>query len=117
MGTFAGLLIEERLALGSLLIRVITHMDAGDLIASLKAQRYGVTSIPAKGPEGDVNVIYSVIRREDLKKVVEIIKRFNPKAFYSIEDVKFVSEGIFPLKQPASGWYSQSAFRRWRKGK
>lgn len=50
-------------------------------------------------------------------EVVEIIKRFNPKAFYSIEDVKFVSEGIFPLKLPTSRWYPQSALRRWRKGK
>ncbi|UCF06138.1 MAG: DUF2179 domain-containing protein [bacterium] len=117
MGTFVGLLIEERLALGTLLIRVITRMNARDLIASLRTQHYGVTSIPAMGPEGDVNVIYSVIRREDLKKVIDIIKRFNPNAFYSIEDVKFVSEGIFPLKQPASRWYLQSALRWWRKGK
>jgi len=117
MGTYVGLLIEERLALGTILIRVITRMDAAELIASLKARNYGVTSIPAMGPDGKVNVIYSVIRREDLKTVTEIIKRFNPKAFYSIEDVKFVSEGIFPLNPPFSRRHVRSALRRTRKGK
>jgi uncharacterized protein YebE (UPF0316 family) len=117
MGTFVGLLIEERMALGMLLIRVMTRMDAAELITSLKERNYGVTAIPAEGPTGEVKVIYSVIRREDLKEVVEIIKRFNPKAFYSIEDVRFVSEGIFPLKHPVSRWYPRSATRRWRKGK
>ena len=117
MGTFVGLLIEERMAIGTLLIRVITRADAGDLISSLKARNYGVTSIPAEGPSGSVNVIYSVIRREDLKEVVEIIKRFNPKAFYSIEDVKFASDGIFPLKPTVSHWRPRLIMRGWRKGK
>lgn len=117
MGTFVGLLIEEKLALGMVLIRVITRVDAGDLVASLRAQDYGVTSMPAEGPEGKVNIIYSVIRREDLKKVVEIIQRFNPKAFYSIEDVKFVSEGIFPLKAYKDHWKPLYVFKGIRKGK
>lgn len=117
MGTLVGLLIEERMALGTLLIRVITRIDAGDLVASLRERNYGVTSMPAAGPEGPVNIIYSVIRREDLNEVVEIIKRFNPKAFYSIEDIKSVSEGIFPLKTTVGRWYTRSVLRRWRKGK
>lgn len=117
MGTFVGLLIEEKLALGMVLIRVITRVDAGDLVASLRAQDYGVTSMPAEGPEGKVNIIYSVIRREDLNKVVEIIQRFNPKAFYSIEDVKFVSEGIFPSKTYKGHWKPLYVFKGMRKGK
>lgn len=117
VGTFVGLLVEEKLAFGMVLIRVITRVGAGDLIASLRVQDYGVTSMLAEGPEGKVNIIYSVIRREDLKEVVEIIQRFNPKAFYSIEDVKFVSEGIFPLKTFKGNWKPLHVFKGVRKGK
>jgi uncharacterized protein YebE (UPF0316 family) len=117
MGTFIGLIIEEKLAIGILLIRVITRVDASNLIASLKAQHYGVTSVPAEGPDGKVNVIYSLIRREDLHKVVDIIQQFNPKAFYSIEDVKFVSEGIFPAKAQGYQRGLFNTFQRMRKGK
>jgi len=40
--------------------------------------------------------------------VENLVKSTNPKAFYSIEDVKSVSHGVFPVKTVA---------RRWRKGK
>ena len=33
------------------------------------------------------------------------IKRFNPKAFYTVEDVRFVSGGVFPVTD--SRWKSK----------
>ena len=55
------------------------------------------TNIDAKGSRGDVNIIYTVIQRHDLQNVINIIKEFNPKAFYTVEDVRFVSAGISQL--------------------
>ncbi|MDY6934010.1 MAG: DUF2179 domain-containing protein [Spirochaetota bacterium] len=97
-GNFVGIFIEERLAVGILLIRIITKRDASQLIEYLKADGYGVTVIDAEGACGKVNVIYTIIDRHNLEDVVGIIKSFNPKAFYSVEDVKFISERISPLK-------------------
>jgi uncharacterized membrane-anchored protein YitT (DUF2179 family) len=51
-----------------------------------------------------VKVIYTVVKRQDLHYVIEIIKKFNPQAFYTIEEVKTVSEGIFPIRDP---WYKK----------
>ncbi|MFT5207237.1 MAG: hypothetical protein ACI9CF_000986 [Candidatus Omnitrophota bacterium] len=96
MGTYVGMLIEERLAIGHLVIRVITNRDASELIKSLDANGYGVTSIDALGSEGNVHVIFTVVKRLKAKNVVEIIKKYNPKAFYTIEDIRSVREGIFP---------------------
>ncbi len=99
-GNFVGIYIEERLAMGTFVIRVITRKDASGLIRGLRSAGYGATSITAQGGSGAVFVIYSVIKRSNLDDVVAIIKKFNPKAFYSIEDVRFVSEGVFPLNRP-----------------
>jgi uncharacterized membrane-anchored protein YitT (DUF2179 family) len=41
-------------------------------------------------------MVFTIIKRQDLKHVVGIIKDFNPNAFYSIEEVKSVAEGVFP---------------------
>jgi uncharacterized protein YebE (UPF0316 family) len=98
-GNFVGICIEERLAMGTLVIRVITRKGASELITGLRSAGYGATSITAQGGSGAVSVIYSVIKRSNLDDVVAIIKKFNPKAFYSIEDVRFVSEGVFPLNK------------------
>jgi len=118
MGTYIGLQIEKRLAIGSSIIRIITQKNAAELIAYLRSQGYGVTSLEANGSMGKVNVIYMTIKRQDFPSVTDIIQRFNPKAFYTVEDVRGVSEGIFPMKKsrlshiPVLG-----SFMFWRKGK
>ncbi|MBP6342419.1 MAG: DUF2179 domain-containing protein [Candidatus Omnitrophica bacterium] len=98
MGNFIGMRIEERLAVGLEVIRVITRKDATELFEHLKKQGYGVTCLDAQGATGKVNLIFTVVQRCQHDKVISIIKQFNPKAFYSVEDVKSVSEGgVFPL--------------------
>ncbi len=117
IGNLVGIIIEERLAMGKLVIRVITKKDASQLIDGLRVAGHGVTSIPAQGSMGLVHVIFSVIKRSDLEEVVGIIRKFNPKAFYSIEDVRFASEGVFSVKRP---FYQRSFFpipRAFRKSK
>lgn len=107
-GNYIGLKLEEKLAMGIIKIQIITRKSADLLIEQLKASGYGITHHDAKGGSEDVSIIYTIIKRTKLEKVVEQIKSFNPNAFYSIEDVRFVSHGVFPEK-PAS-W-------RLRKGK
>jgi uncharacterized protein YebE (UPF0316 family) len=95
-GVFVGLLIEEKLAMGSRLIRTITRMDATDLIGALREADFGVTSVVAEGNSGPVNLIYSVIKRSDLPKYIGLMNEYNPRAFFTVEDVRSVNEGIFP---------------------
>jgi uncharacterized protein YebE (UPF0316 family) len=99
-GNFVGICVEEKLAMGTFIIRIVTNRDAAELVQRMRTAGYGATSLDAEGASGPVNVIYSVVRRGSIDDVVEIIKRFNPNAFYSIEDVRFVSEGIFPVREP-----------------
>jgi len=116
MGTFIGLQIEKWLAIGTSIIRIITQKEATELISHLKSEAYGVTSMDAQGVKGKVHVLYLIIRRHDFKNVAEIIRKFNPNAFYTVEDVRLVSKGIFPSKishhTPVIG-----PFTFWRKGK
>lgn len=106
-GVFVGLLIEEKLAIGTRLIRTITRMHAADLIAALREADFGVTSVAAEGNSGPVNLIYSVIKRSDLPKYIGMVNEYNPRAFYSIEDIRTVNEGIFPRRRNLFGrWFS-----------
>jgi uncharacterized protein YebE (UPF0316 family) len=107
-GNYIGLLLEERLAMGIVKIQIITRKSAVDLIKNLQNAGYGITHHEAKGSSEIVSIIYSIIKRNEIHKVEKIVKATNPKAFYSIEDVKSVSHGIFPVKEAA---------RRWRTGK
>jgi uncharacterized protein YebE (UPF0316 family) len=114
MGNYVGMRLEERLALGNLLIRVMTPINGNELIKNLNIRGYGATMVEGEGSMGKVQLIYSIVKRENLKKVIDIIQEFNPKAFYSIEDIRKVSSGIFPAKSPL---HNVNPFKRWRKGK
>jgi len=115
MGNYVGIYIEEKMAIGTLVVRIITKKDASDLIESLKSRNYGITIVDAQGATGSVKLIFTVIKRVDIDEVVGMIKHFNPKAFYSIEEVRGASEGVFPSHK--SRFNLLSAFRLNRPGK
>lgn len=114
-GNYIGMIVEERLAMGLALIRIITQRDATNLIDYLRAAGYGVTVLDAQGKQGPGKVLFSVVKRKNIRDVEDAIHEFNPKAFYSIEDVRRAAEGTFPATVPGPTPFSFG--RVIRKGK
>ena len=114
-GNYVGMLVEEKLALGTQLVRVITQKDAALLIEQLHKHGFGVTSVMANGIHGPVHIIYSVTGRKSMPVLLDLIRKFNPQAFYSVEDVRYVKSGVFPETVPSL--LRPRLFRRGRKGK
>jgi uncharacterized protein YebE (UPF0316 family) len=94
-GNFVGMYLEERLAIGHEMIRVITRKDATSLIEKLRDMGYGVTSVKAEGIEGEVAIIYIIARRRMIGEVLDKINYFNPRALYTVESIKYVNKEIF----------------------
>ncbi len=117
MGNYVGIRIAEKLSLGVVLIRVVTKKDALPLVECLKAGNYGVTSVDGHGTSGQVKVVFTIVPRREVPSVVDLIRKFNPQAFYSIEDVGFVEKGIFPLRRGWRDFNLLRLFRPFRKGK
>lgn len=99
-GTYVGIWLEEKLSLGKVIVRVITRKDATELVECMRSSDFPVTAINAEGETGNVKVIFTIIRRQMLPRMVKMIKQFNPNAFYSVEDVRFVSEIALPSQHP-----------------
>jgi len=116
-GNFIGMIIEEKLAMGIQMIRVFTYHNGADLVQRLNAKGFGATSIEAHGAKEKVHLIYTIVKRNELPEVLDVIEKFNPKAFYTIEDVKAVNEGIFHQKKPNTAFPFSNILRAWRKGK
>jgi uncharacterized protein YebE (UPF0316 family) len=94
-GNLIGMWIDEKLSIGTLIVRVIPKFDTTGLIADLSSRDFGVTVSDASGARGPVKIVMSIIKRKDLTTFVEIVHKHNPNAFYTVEDVKAVSEGVF----------------------
>ena len=101
LGNYVGIIIEHKIALGMVVLRVITRHEATKLIDFFKKSDYGITILEANDGFEPVSVIFTIIKRSNLPVIVTNIKKYNPGAFYSVEDVRFVSNAIFPT---TSNW-------------
>jgi uncharacterized protein YebE (UPF0316 family) len=95
-GTAIGQAIERRLSLGMVLVRVITPSSSQELRRRLRDLSFGFTHVPAQGAEGPVEIVFTVIRRQHLQQVQEIIREVLPDAFYSVEEVAGARERVYP---------------------
>jgi uncharacterized protein YebE (UPF0316 family) len=111
-GTFIGLSLEEKMAIGTLIVRVIVKQDPSELVQQLHDAGYGVTFVDAHGVSGKVSLIYTIVKRKDLAEVVNIIHLHHPKAFLSIEEVRSTQEGIFPVQQHRSAFVNHFMLRK-----
>jgi uncharacterized protein YebE (UPF0316 family) len=105
-GNFLGIAIEERLALGTLVVRIITNRDARNLIQAFRNNNYGVTWVEAHGLFGPVQVFFTIIPRRQLKAALHLIRLFDPSTFYSVEDIRtaaFYSSASVPESHLDSG--------------
>lgn len=104
-GNFVGITIENKISIGKVIVRIITRMNSEELIAHLRSSGFGTTVLNAEGSTGPVKVIFTVVERSDTRRVVEIVREHNPLAFYSIEDVRMVSDAVTPFRLPSRrGW-------------
>lgn len=100
-GTFFGLYIEDKMKVGTVLVRIITLNKSAELIEALKEAGVAVTSVDAKGGYNDVKIIFTVMKRKKLNKVFTIVKEIDPEAFFSTEDVKYSNKHHDHLLNPS----------------
>ncbi len=98
-GTYLGIILEEKLSLGFIILRVITYKDANELVIHLREKKYSVTVLDAEGVSGAVKLIFLVLKRINAPDIIKLIKEYNPNAFYTMEDLKFVSGGVIPVQE------------------
>ena len=96
LGNLLGIVVEKKLAMGTVIVRVITHRDAFELIEQLRAANFGVTCVEGQGGSGRVQIVMTVVKRRQLREVVALIDEHHPNAFYAVDDVQAACDGIFP---------------------
>lgn len=98
-GNYIGLLVEEKLALGRVAVRVFMKRDSDILVGKLSRAGYGVTRLNGEGTHGAIDIIYTLIDRSALPEVVGLIHEVNPKTFYAVEEIRNASQGVFPISR------------------
>lgn len=91
-GIFVGMIIEERIAYGKVIVRIITRKEITELISFLNAENFRYTHVNAEGPDGHENLVFTVLEREKLETLLFKLKAILPTAFYTVEKVNRAAE-------------------------
>jgi len=116
-GNYVGIWLDNKIAMGLQVVRIITRYDANALVHALKENGFGITYIEGEGLSGKVKIIFTLIQRRNLPEVISMVKHFNPKAFFSVEDVRMASEKIYPKKALLSFGGRKKWLKMEKKGK
>ncbi|MFQ6091317.1 MAG: DUF2179 domain-containing protein [bacterium] len=99
-GTFIGISIEERLSLGYSLARIVSRGAAEAIAAKLWANGFGASVIDARGKEGPVKIIHSLVRRRQVKSLLSLVESVDPKAFITLQHPRSSLHGYLnPVKK------------------
>jgi uncharacterized protein YebE (UPF0316 family) len=102
-GIFIGMIIEERIAYGKVIVRIITRKEVQELINFLNVKKFRYTHVSAEGPDGHENLVFTVLERESLEELLYKLKDILPTAFYTVEKVNRATE-VGTLVEETSRW-------------
>src|SRR3990170_3906285 len=109
-GIFVGMIIEERIAYGKVIVRIITRKEVNELINFLNEKRFRYTHVNAEGPDGHENLVFTVLEREDLQMLLFKLKEILPTAFYTVERVNRAAE-VGTIAEQSTRWNIASLLR------
>lgn len=95
IGVIVGMKIEEKLALGYIVVNVITKGYDKELTKTLRDNGYGVTNWEAHGLEGDRTALQILTPRKYELKLYTTIKEQDPKAFIIAYEPKAIHGGFW----------------------
>lgn len=109
-GIFVGMMIEEKIAYGKVIVRIITRKDILPLLRYLGQQYHRYTLVRAEGPDGNENLVFTVLPREKLEALLQTLKEILPTAFYTVEKVNRAAESGAVVEEKArwsiASWFS-----------
>jgi uncharacterized protein YebE (UPF0316 family) len=92
-GTYVGMVIEEKIALGNTVVRAFSIDKGEDICKALREAGYGVTKVVGHGREGEVSIINTAVKRRELPAVLALVSDIDEKAFVTVDDASRVYRG------------------------
>jgi uncharacterized protein YebE (UPF0316 family) len=102
-GILVGMMIEERIAFGKVIVRIITSKDINELLAFLNGRDFRFTHVNTIGPNGQENLVFTVLPREQLEELLNKLKALIPTAFFTVEKVNRASDNFLSVNNESRG--------------
>jgi uncharacterized protein YebE (UPF0316 family) len=94
-GVVVGMLIEQRLAIGHVQVRVISSRRGSGIAEKLRTEGYAVTEVPARGKDGMVTMLNCSVLRKDIARVQAMVDDVDENAFITSEEIRPIRRGFW----------------------
>jgi uncharacterized protein YebE (UPF0316 family) len=94
-GNVVGMIIEERIAIGHILVNIISPKLGSAIVGHLRQNGYAVTELSGRGKDGMVSMINCSVLRKQVDTVHALVNEIDPEAFITAEDVRPIRHGFW----------------------
>ena len=94
-GNAVGILLERRIALGTVVVRLISSRAGRAIANSLRGNGWRLTTFRGEGRDGPVTLLYLTCPRRELNGILERAREVDPHVFWAVESVR--DQGRDPL--------------------
>lgn len=96
IGTLVGMTLATRLSSEFVLFRVLSRPPGGPISDRLRSGGFAVTAVAGEGRDGPVEILFSVVRRSQARKALDLVCAVDAKAFVVLEPVQHAAGGHVP---------------------
>ncbi len=94
-GNVVGMLIEERIAIGHIMMNIISPRRGSAIVAHLRENGFAVTELAGRGKDGMVSLINCSVLRKQVESVHNLVNEVDTEAFITAEDVRPIRHGFW----------------------
>ena len=102
LGTFVGMTIEQRLALGRQVVRIITRLGP-ELAQALRNSGLVVTQFDGYGRDGPVQELFIEVERKQCRNVLAQARALDARCYYTVDDIRIASSANVQNRE-STGW-------------
>ncbi|WP_425427774.1 DUF2179 domain-containing protein [Alkalibacterium olivapovliticus] len=95
VGIYAGMKIEDKLALGHILVTTIMPENGWEIAEEIRGNGFGVTISQAYGREGNRFVLEILTPRSNERSLYKLIHQIEPRAFIISYEPKYINGGFW----------------------
>jgi uncharacterized protein YebE (UPF0316 family) len=94
-GNVVGMMIEERIAIGHIMVNIISPSRGSAIVTHLRQNGYAVTELSGRGKDGMVSLINCSVLRKQVDTVHQLVNEIDSDAFITAEDVRPIRHGFW----------------------
>lgn len=95
VGTWVGIILEGRLALGHAAVQVISIERGEEVADALRKAGFGATQFLGRGRESTVGIVEAIVPRKNVPVVIELAEQIDGRAIVTVSEAKTVQRGYW----------------------